>query len=239
MRLARQMIAGAGWEQLRKRKQQKRRKRSRKDKKPFEGLTRQPVCELCVADAEKQEEETTREPPPRIERAKGRPLVLWPRDKGRREVDTSNHFCPQEGCRYYGWLDRGNIIANGHPSGGQWRQLKCVVCGKHFQETIGTVFYGSSKPAKDIMRAIASLCEGVSPRKVARIFEVDKDTVLSWLAQAAKHSEAVVGYMVHNLHLTQVQMDELYALLSGMREDGERRSCWVWVAMDLPSVSCG
>ena len=27
-------------------------------------------------------------------------------------------------------------------------------------------------------------------------------------------------------------MDELYALWSGMRENGERRSCWVWVAMD-------
>jgi IS1 family transposase len=82
------------------------------------------------------------------------------------------------------------------------------------------------------MRAIVALCEGVSPRKVARIFEVDKDTVLRWLVEAAKHSEAVIRYMVHNLHLTQVQMDELYALLSEMREDGERQSCWVWTAMD-------
>jgi transposase-like protein len=66
----------------------------------------------------------------------------------------------------------------GHSSSGQWRQLKWVVCGKHFQETIGTVFYGSRIPAQDIMRVIATLCEGVSPRKVARIYEVDKDTVL-------------------------------------------------------------
>jgi IS1 family transposase len=42
----------------------------------------------------------------------------------------------------------------------------------------------------------------------------------------------VIGYMVHNLQLTQVQMDELYALLNGMREDGERKSCWVWTAID-------
>ena len=27
-------------------------------------------------------------------------------------------------------------------------------------------------------------------------------------------------------------MDELYALLNGMREEGERQSCWVWTAMD-------
>ena len=216
---------GVEWGRKRKRKRAKERKGSKgkkKPKKPFEGLTRKPVCEQCAAEAEKQEREVKREPPPKIERERGR----------KQEIDTSKHFCPEDKCPYWGWLDRGNIISNGHPSGGPWRQLRCVVCGKHFQETIGTIFYGSSVPAKDIMRAIATLCEGASPRKVARIFEVDKDTVLSWLVEAAKHSEAVIGYMVHNLQLTQVQMDELYALLNGMREDGERKSCWVWTAID-------
>jgi transposase-like protein/IS1 family transposase len=213
------------WKHLQKKRRAERRKQAQKDKKPkpFEGLTRQPVCELCVAEAQKQEQETKREPPPRIVRARGR----------RPTVDTTNHFCPHKPCRYHGWLDKGNIISNGHPGGGHWRQLKCVACGKHFQETTGTLFYGSSLPAQDIMRAIATLCEGVGPRKVARIFKVDKDTVLTWLVKAAQHSEAVVGYMMHDLHLSQVQMDELYALLNGMRgEDGERLSCWVWTAID-------
>jgi transposase-like protein/IS1 family transposase len=211
------------WKRLRKRWRAKRRKPSRdKTAEPFAGLTRQPVCERCATEAEKQEERT-KEPPAKIEHERGRPA----------EVDTGNHFCPEEGCEYHGWVDRGNIISNGHPSGGRWRQLKCVVCGKHFQETIGTVFYGSRVPAQDIMRAIVSLCEGVSPRKVARIFEVDKDTVFGWLVEAAKHSEAVIGYVMHNLQLSQVQMDELYALLNGMRGEDEGRSCcWVWVATD-------
>jgi transposase-like protein len=173
------------WKRLRKRWRTKR-KASPKPKKakPFEGLTRQPICERCVAEAERQDKETKREPPAKIDHERGR----------RPEVDTRNHFCPEESCQYYGWLERGNIISNGHPSGGQWRQLKCVACGKYFQETIGTVFYGSSVPAQDIMRALVTLCEGVSPRKVARIFEVDKDTVFGWLVEAAKHSEAVIGY---------------------------------------------
>ena len=212
------------WKRLRKRWRTKRKASPKpKQAKPFEGLTRQPICERCVAEAERQDRETKREPPAKINHERGR----------RPEVDTGNQFCPEESCQYYGWLDRGNIISNGHPSGGRWRQLKCVACGKYFQETIGTVFYGSRVPAQDIMRAIVTLCEGVSPRKVARIFAVDKDTVLGWLVEAAKHSEAVMGYMMHNLHLTQVQMDELYALLNGMRDEGEGRSCcWVWVATD-------
>jgi IS1 family transposase/transposase-like protein len=217
---------GVKWGEKRKRKQTKQRKGARKKKKPpkpFEGLTRKPVCEQCAAEADKQEQEVKREPPPKIERKRGR----------KREIDTRKQFCPEKECGYYGWLDRGNIISNGHPSGGRWRQLRCVVCGKHFQETIGTIFYGSSVAAEDIMRAIALLSEGVSPRKIARVFKVDKDTVLSWLVEAAKHSETVIGYMVHNLELTQVQMDELYALLSEMREEGEKRGqCWVWAAID-------
>jgi hypothetical protein len=106
------------------------------------------IYKQCAAEAEKQEQEVKREPPAKIERERGRPLVLWPRDKGKQEVDTSGQFCPEKGCGYYGWLDRGNIISNGHPSGGRWRQMKCVVCGKHFQETIGTIFYGSSIPGR-------------------------------------------------------------------------------------------
>ena len=58
-----------------------------------------------------------------------------------------------------------------------------------------------------------ALFEGVSPRKVGRIFGVDKDTVMSWLVAASAHSEVVLGYVLHELRVEQVQMDELDALL--------------------------
>lgn len=68
---------------------------------------------------------------------------------------------------------------------------------------------------------------------MARVYTVDKDTVLGWLLEAAGHSEAVLGYMMHHMHLKQVQMDELYALLNGLRGEGEERGkCWVWAAID-------
>ena len=65
-----------GWaagKQLRRGKQAKGRKRSKEKKKPkpFEGLTRKPVCGLCETEAEKQEKEAKREPPPRISECKG------------------------------------------------------------------------------------------------------------------------------------------------------------------------
>ncbi len=39
-----------------------------------------------------------------------------------RAIDTSRHFCPHPGCDDRGWLGLGNLHANGHPNGGQWRQ---------------------------------------------------------------------------------------------------------------------
>ena len=55
-----------------------------------------------------------------------------------RHVDTSRHCCPDADCRYGGWLGLGNISANGHPSGGPWRQLYCISCRGYFLETHGT-----------------------------------------------------------------------------------------------------
>ena len=105
------------------------------------------------------------------------------------------------------------------------------MCGRYIQETQGTLYYGSRAPSQDILRAIVALSEGVSPRKVARIFEVDTDTVLSWLMSASAHAEAVLKYVIYELNLEQVQMDELYALLRDVSEEG-RRKCWVWAAID-------
>ena len=213
-----------GWKRLgqwKKRKRRKRRAKWYKKRKAFGGLTRKPECARCAKEEASARARDARAAPPKIERTRGR----------RREIDTSGHFCPEKGCTYYGWLDRGNIVSNGHPGGGPWRQLYCVVCGKYFQETTGTLFYGSRTPAREIIRALVALSEGVSPRKVARIFEVDKDAVLGWLVAAAAHAETVLGYVMHELHLEQVQMDELYALLRDASEEG-RRKCWVWAAID-------
>lgn len=112
----------------------KRQKKSKSAKKQGQitSPTKRPPCPACVAAQEAQENEVTTpdEPPPMIEQTGGRP----------HSVDTSSHFCPRKSCRYYGWVGRGNICANGHPNGGQWRQLQCVACHKYFMETVNTIF---------------------------------------------------------------------------------------------------
>ncbi len=91
--------------------------------------TKKPECPACQRDSAAM---PTPEMPPVIENHYGRP----------KHVDTSNHYCPETDCSYYGWLGLNNIVSNGHPNGGIWRQLQCVVCEKYFMETTGTIFYG-------------------------------------------------------------------------------------------------
>jgi len=159
-----------------------------------------------------------------------------------RQVDTSHHFCPDPDCRYGGWVGLGNITANGHPSGGPWRQLHCSRCGGYFQETHGTPLHGKRVSPDMLVWAIGALAEGLGIRAVARVFEVDPNTVLAWLVEVAEHAAAFSQYVLHDVRVTQVQLDELFALLSAVQtgevSDAEaiqrlsRSPHWVWGALD-------
>jgi IS1 family transposase len=199
--------------------------------KPFPGLTHKPHCEAC-AQAAVPRPQAPCAPPPRIVSTRGRP----------RQVDTSSHFCPYPTCAYQGWVGLGNLCANGHPSGGPWRQLHCTSCGGYFQETHGTPLHGKRVAPDMLVWAVGALAEGLGIRAVARVFEVDPNTVLVWLVEVAEHAAAFSQYFLHDVRVTQVQLDELFALLSAVQA-GEvseaeaitrlsRSPHWVWVAMD-------
>jgi IS1 family transposase len=198
---------------------------------PFPGLTRKPPCAAC-AQAHASAPQPPGCPPPRKVPARGRP----------RQVDTSGHFCPQPPCAYWGWVGLGNISANGHPSGGPWRQLHCTGCGGYVQETHGTPLHGKRVVPERLVWAVGALAEGLGMRAVARVFEVDPNTVLAWLVEVADHVAAFSPYVLHDVRVTQVQLDELFTLLRAVKT-GEvseaeavarlsRSPHWVWAAID-------
>jgi IS1 family transposase len=205
-----------------------------KEPKPFAGLTQKPHCVLCARDIAQPQT-----PPPLP------PTPLSPTNRRPREVDTSQHFCPHAGCDYRGWLGRGNLRANGHPSGGPWRQFHCTSCKGYFLETHGTIFHGKQAAVELIVHVLACLAEGLGIRATARVFEVTPNTVLQWLVEAAEQLRAFSAYFLCELHLEQLQLDELYAVLRELKageisEDAaitrlERSPAWVWTAMDPTS----
>jgi hypothetical protein len=155
------------------------------------------------------------------------------------------HFCPHPGCAYRGWLGLNNLRANGQPSGGPWRQFHCLGCNGFFPEHHGTIFHGKQVAVELIVRVLACLAEGLGIRATARVFAVEANTVLHWLVEAAEHLRAFCAYFLCDLHLEQVQLDELYAVLRALKADEisdeeaikrlERSPYWVRTVMDPKS----
>jgi len=140
----------------------------------------------------------------------------------------------------------GNLRANGHPSGGPWRQFHCPACQGYFLETHGTIFHGKRVVVELIVRVLACGAAGLGIRATARVLEVDPNTVLQWLGEAAEQLEACSQSVLGDVHVRQRQLDELYAGLRAVNNDelGEaeaiqrlaRSPHWVWTAMDPAST---
>jgi len=120
--------------------------------------------------------------------------------------------------------------------------LDCTACHSYFQETHGTPLHGKRVAPEKLVWAVGALAEGLGIRAVARVFEVDPNTVLHWLVEVADHAAAFTQYFLHDVRVTQVQLDELFALLSAVKA-GEvseavaiarlsRSPHWVWAAVD-------
>lgn len=202
--------------------------------KPFEGLTHKPHCVLWEHDPA-QPQPSPPVPPDPMPSPNRRP----------REIDTSRQFCPHAGCDYRGWLGLGNLRANGHPSGGPWRQFHCTSCRGYFLETHGTIVHSQQAEAEFIVRVLACLAEGLGIRATARVCEAAPNTVLQWRAEAAEPLRAFSASFLCDLHLEQLQLDEWYAVLRDFKageikddeaiERLERSPDWVSTAMDPQS----
>ena len=114
-----------------------------------------PHCALC-------EQETVRPNPP----APVPPDPLPPTNRRPRTMDTSKAFCPHTDCDYRGWLGLNNLRANGHPSGGPWRQFQCTACDGYFPEHHGTLFHrqagrrGADRPRAGVPgRRLPTICQ--------------------------------------------------------------------------------
>src|SRR5262245_17893196 len=206
----------------------------KREPKPFAVLLHKPYCAACELPPDRRLPAPAA-PPPRLVPLLGR----------RRQVTTATHFCPNPECPYRGWVGWGNIRANGHLGGGRWRQLLCIICRGYFLETLGTVLHGKRVAPELLVRVLACVAEGLGIRATARVFEVDPNTVLHWLVEAADQLWVLSAYFLHDLHLRQVQLDELYAVLSAVKEGKvsedeaidllEQSPHWIWTAMEPES----
>lgn len=128
--------------------------------------------------------------------------------------DSAVNFCINKSCKDYGRLNAGNISIRGKYGKDLSRNLLyCRTCGKRFAETHATAFFGLRLPVEKISQIIHHAAEGVGVRATARLLCLDKDTVNRVILVAGEHCARVLSNLLTSLHLTEVQLDELWAFV--------------------------
>ena len=129
------------------------------------------------------------------------------------DVNIDEFFCPNESCQDYGKNGKGNIVLKEHYGKQNTALLRCKTCKKTFSENRGTTFFGLHTPKETILRSMAVLVEKGSIRGTARAMGVDKDSVALWLKRAGEHCKEVSEYLLRDLNLSRVQIDEIWTFI--------------------------
>ncbi len=123
-----------------------------------------------------------------------------------------NFFCPNKECRAYGKKALGNIGGNGHDRNGT-RKLICKECGKSFNETKGTPFFGKQLSKREIIRISKQFVEKTSFRGVARSTGHHLDTIRKLAGDVAEHCYDVTAFLIKDVKLGTHEIDEFWTFV--------------------------
>jgi hypothetical protein len=129
------------------------------------------------------------------------------------QEDLSEFWCWNKECKEYGKKGRGNLGVHDRIGKEEHLLLKCKTCGKTFSEWRGTVFFGLRAPRRKILRALALIPEKGGIRAVVRVTGHSPNSIMKWIRLAAAHAQQVNEYFLHDLNLTQVQIDEIWSFI--------------------------
>lgn len=156
-------------------------------------------------------------------------------------MELTTSYCPNPHCVSFGvqgWEQ--HLVRRGYDRG--IPRLLCTHCHRTFSVRQGTAYFGLVAEERIFTIAMRALAEGNSLRGTARIIDVDKDTVCTWLDQAGRHCRAVTAFLFDQLHITECQLDELWSFVRKKEAHltpAEKvltlyGDAWVWIAFAVP-----
>ena len=120
-----------------------------------------------------------------------------------RSAASSNPPCPR--CAF------GATVANGHVRGRpRWR---CPGCRRSFGPTTGTVMARLKTPAAEVAQALLVVLRRGSLRAAEEVTGHKYETISRWLRRAAAHADTLTAAPVHDLHLSEVEVDEFWSFV--------------------------
>jgi transposase-like protein len=121
---------------------------------------------------------------------------------------------------------------NGRP---RWR---CLACARSFGETLGTPLYRLKTDVGEIIRAIQVVLHRGSLRAAEEQTGHNYETIAVWLQRLGDHAEAITDLLVRELHLSEVELDELWSFV-GQKGGSRRRESKVMRADRKARASVG
>lgn len=137
-----------------------------------------------------------------------------------RRASADNPPCPH--CR------GTHVVRDGHKRGRQrWR---CRACAHTFGATIGTPLYRLHTPAVDVARSLLVVLRRGSLSAAEELTGHKSETIARWLRRAGDHATALTDALVHDLHLSEVEVDAFWSFVhrsGALLADGRaRRAQW-------------
>lgn len=130
------------------------------------------------------------------------------KEPGRKE-ETNLPPCPNPNCR------ESHVVRNGSHRGRQ--RYCCRTCKTYFGETQGTPMYGLKTEASEVAQALLIVMRRGSLRAAEEITGHKYETISVWLKRAASHAAAITEVLAHDLHLSQVEIDEFWSFVQKKR----------------------
>jgi transposase-like protein len=113
--------------------------------------------------------------------------------------------CPNPACQ------QPHVVRNGHLSGHQ--RYHCRGCGAWFGQTQGTPLYRLRTPVAEIAHALLIVLRRGSLRAAEEVTGHKYETIGTWLRLAARHAAALTPVLVHDLHLSTLEVDEFWSFV--------------------------
>jgi transposase-like protein len=102
-------------------------------------------------------------------------------------------------------------VANGHVRGRpRWR---CSGCQRSFGPSTGTVMARLKTPAAEVAQALLVVLRRGSLRAAEEVTGHKYETISRWLRRAAAHADSLTDALVHDLHLSEVEVDEFWSFV--------------------------
>jgi hypothetical protein len=128
-------------------------------------------------------------------------------------MELERQWCDNIECRDFGKVTAGNIKVFSYAE----RRYYCTTCRRTFSADRGTFWETIRSPRSVVLESLALLNERNSLRAAGRLKQRSPNRLLGWWGLAGPHSAVVSAVVIHDLHLTQVQVDELWTFVKKTR----------------------